>query len=109
MHFFAEGTPTDMAPFAERMAWTSGFDSGLQWCEARDIERVVVHWRDDVPAATDVRLEYWKGQWPEKRVPKGQVTGGGFPGWMAEDDWFNGRWQVADTVLTAADKQWIFT
>lgn len=109
MHFFAEGTPTDMAPFAERMAWTSGFDSGLQWCEARDIERVVVHWRDDVPAAKDVRLEYWKGQWPEKRVPKGQATGGGFPGWMAEDDWFNGRWQIADTVLAAADKQWIFT
>ena len=91
--------PTDVAPFAERLSWTDGSDDGLQWSDARDIERVVVRWQGAPPTADTVRLEYWQSEWPQRRIPKGAVSGAGRPGWGHEGDWFNGRWQQADVRL----------
>jgi len=100
---------TNVAPFGERRSWNEPHDTGIQWSDARDIERVVVTWRKEQPDPNTVRVEYWKGQWPEKRVPKGAVAGAGFSGWLAEDDWFNGRWQRAEVRLEREENRWCYT
>lgn len=99
----------DVAPFGERRSWDQPHDTGVQWSDARDIERIVVRWGKRPPDRRSVRLQYWKGQWPEKRVPKGAVAGAGSSGWLAEDDWFNGTWQRADVRLECRERTWTYT
>jgi len=102
------GSLADIAPFAERHSWDGPRDVGLVWTEARDIERVVVRWKEIAPEPSEVHLEYWQSQWPGRRVPKGVASGAGFSGWGHEGDWFNGRWQRADVALRRSGSTWAY-
>lgn len=91
------------APFAARRFWATPQDYEIWWEDPRDIERVEVHFAPGAaPRPEDFRLEYWQQSWPKVRVPKGSLVGAGESGWLANDDWTNGRWQPADgqTSLT---------
>ena len=105
------GQKTDVAPFARRKSWeTPGGaglrDTGLQWAEVRDIERIVVVWKDEQPDEDEVSLQYWRSEWPRRRAPKGQS---GHEGWFHEGDWFNGEWQTADVRLEKDGRRWSYT
>ncbi|MCJ7736688.1 MAG: hypothetical protein MUQ10_05155, partial [Anaerolineae bacterium] len=47
-----------------------------------------------------MRVEYWQLSWPKIRFPKGADVGAGREGWLAIDDWTNGRWQAADSEFS---------
>ena len=83
-------------------------DITLRWEEMRDVFSVVVHCAD-VSALSGAKLQYWQRVWPGQRVPKGTAVGAGRSGWMADDDWFNGEWKTADTVVSLQDDRATYT
>lgn len=89
-------TTMDIAPYADVRTWDAPRDIGLRWEEPRAIQGVELVFTEDadIPDPSSVRLEYWANHWPSQR-PEGRDTGG--MGWMPNDDWWNGRWQPADT------------
>jgi hypothetical protein len=106
------GDPVDVVPFgqperrdAERKKY------GVIWEDPRDIFRVVVRF-DDAEAAPDpqaIRLEYWQSSWPRHRIPRDRPSGAGSSGWLNVGDWFQGKWQKADTNLQVKDATYTFT
>jgi len=123
----------DVAPFAARQAWTTPHDYEVWWEDPRDVYRVVVRVAPGVvpgpqevgagnpmsdvadgyigPSAPSAytRLEYWQQSWPKVRVPKGADVGSGRQGWLAIDDWTNGRWQKADCEVEREGHGWSYT
>ncbi|MBM3212045.1 hypothetical protein FJZ33_07490, partial [Candidatus Poribacteria bacterium] len=83
----------DVAKYAK--IETGEDDITLTWEEARDIFRVVVV-TSEPGTLSNIKLQYWQNHWPHQRVPKGAVIGAGRTGWMAQDDWYNGKWKDAD-------------
>ena len=79
----------------------------LHWEEPRDIFKVVVKTSNPLKLS-DVKLQYWQNHWPMQRVPKGEVVGGG-SGWTPIDDWFNGKWQDADTKMEIRGERVVYT
>ena len=43
------------------------------------------------------------------RVAKGAVVGAGESGWLANDDWTNGRWQPADCLVVQKEHSLVYT
>ncbi len=86
----AQGEAFDAAPFGGQL----GDGPGVVWDDPREIHRVVVVLRE--PPAGEVRVEYWRGRWPGRRLPKDHVPGGGAVGWWELGDWYHGEWQAAD-------------
>jgi hypothetical protein len=84
------GEPFDAAPFARPLP-----EGGLVWDDPREIHAVRATFAGPVP--DDLRLEYWRGKWPQIRLPKDHVEGRGSAGWWQLGDWFNGEWRAADT------------
>ena len=83
-------------------------DISLLWEEPRDIFKVVV--RCSKPSAlSGARLQYWQDHWPHQRLPKGAVVGAGGSGWMAQDDWFNGKWKDADFNVAVEGNEAVYT
>jgi len=100
----------DVAPFAARQAWTTPHDYEVWWEDPRDIYRVIVQFAPGVATGLQqVSLEYWQQSWPKIRVPKGADVGSGREGWLAIDDWTNGRWQQADCDVEQAGSTTAFT
>ena len=112
----------DVAPFAARQAWTTPHDYEVWWEDPRDVYRVVVRVAPGVVPGPqevgagearrvrrDTRLEYWQQSWPKVRVPKGADVGSGRQGWLAIDDWTNGRWQQADCEVEREGHGWSYT
>ncbi|MBM3235868.1 hypothetical protein FJZ31_06170 [Candidatus Poribacteria bacterium] len=83
-------------------------DITLLWEEPRDIFKVVVRY-SELPALSNVKLQYWQDHWPHQRVPKGAVVGAGRSGWMAADDWYNGEWKNADVNVAVEGNNAVYT
>jgi hypothetical protein len=57
---------------------------------------------------SNTRLQYWQRYWPQRRLPEGEVEGGG-SGWMPLDDWFNGVWKDTDTKMIVEGNSVIYS
>ena len=99
-----ENERADLAPFAEQKSWQVGADIGLEWDETREIVSLRVRW-ERLPDAP-VTIQYWRGDWPEKRPPD---SGAALGGWYHEGDLFNGEWRTADADIDADDLTWTIT
>ncbi len=100
----------DVVPFAARREWITSTDYEVWWEDPRDLFQVVVEFAaGTAPDPRTVRLEYWQHSWPKVRVPKGAPVGAGHSGWLAIDDWTNGRWQIADSELIRQGDLWTYT
>ena len=104
----APGTPVDVAPWGERASWENGRAVGLWWEDPRDIQRVVVTFAEDAPAATAVKLQWWQSQWPERRIPRDHPSGASESGWGQLGDLHQGRWRDADAALQVEGKVWTY-
>jgi hypothetical protein len=95
----------DAAPFGTPLER----DHGLKWVDPRDLHEVTVDFASPLPADAKVHLEYWGSEWPKQFLPKDQVLGSGYSGWMELGDWYNGGWRVADTRQTISSNSLHFT
>lgn len=77
---------------------------GLEWPEPRDVRQVVVDFADGVPA--DVRVEYWRKNWP---TPAPERRPGARRGWIGRDDPWHGQWTAGRAVKTIAGTKCSFT
>src|SRR5512146_1346020 len=104
----AEPSYVDVTPFAARQFWPDPQTCEVWWEDPRNILRVTLQF---TPGQTpeQPRLEYWRSSWPDSRVAKGAVVGAGESGWLANDDWTNGRWQEADCQAQREAEGWSFT
>lgn len=87
----------EAAPFARPLP-----EGGLLWDDPRELHSVTVIF--DGPVPEDLKLEYWRCQWPEVRLPKDHVEGRGSSGWWQLGDWFSGEWRIADTDVVVDGK-----
>ena len=80
----------DITPFA-----LPNSPPGEFWFEeSRDIQEVVVQFRDTVPRRMGVR--YLQDKWPNTRHEERHDTENPAAfGWVETDDWFNGKWRQA--------------
>jgi hypothetical protein len=92
----AAGAPFDAAEFG--LPLPEG--KGVMWEDPREIHRVIVRFRDTVPAADRVHIEYWGSWWPDRHLPKDREPGGGDMGWMELGNWYKYGWRKADTEAT---------
>jgi hypothetical protein len=96
----------DIAPFAYRDD-PDTHELIFRWEEPRDIQRLVLRFTDEAPPPRAAEIAYWRSHWPEVRRAlvgaEAEETFG--PGWQAQDDWFDGDWQPADTIARAADSE----
>jgi hypothetical protein len=103
----------DVAPFAARRTWTTPQDYEIWWEDPRDLCQVVVQFAEDPVRRTGSQqppdLQYWQQSWPKIRVPKGETVGSGRSGWLAIDDWTNGRWQQADCEVNTQGNTHTYT
>jgi len=103
-------TAVDVVPYAARQGWSGETTYEICWEDPRDIVRVEVEFERGAPQSQEgVQLEYWQNAWPGVRIPKGAVIGAGNSGWLANDDWTNGRWQRADAESRLDGKCWSCT
>jgi hypothetical protein len=100
----------DVAPSAVRQKWTTTQDYEIWWEDPRDLFRVDVRFAPGTaPKTAEIHLQYWRQSWPEVHVPKGAVVGSGREGWLALDDWTNGKWQRADCETKLTEECWSAT
>ena len=93
----------DVVSFAVRSEWVTPDVHEIWWEDPRDVFSVDLEFAEGAaPAGDAVSVEYWQLSWPKIRVPKGADVGAGREGWLAIDDWTNGRWQAADSELSAS-------
>ncbi len=80
----------DIIPFA-----LPNSPAGETWFEeSRDIQEVVVQFRERIPRR--IRLRYWQNTWPHTRhEQRSDLENPAAFGWVDTDDWFNGKWQQA--------------
>ena len=95
----------DAAPFG--MPLPDGH--GLKWDDPREIHSVTVDFADPIPAGLKFRVDYWGSHWPQQHLPKDQVLGSGFSGWMELGNWYIGGWRVADAAQTISSNSIRFT
>ncbi len=99
-----QSTKFDAIPFTARAGWSSERTYEAWWEDPRDLFEIVIVPKPGAQInPSDIAVSYWQHSWPKTRVPKGELVGSGRSGWLAIDDWTNGRWQEADTVSQSAD------
>jgi hypothetical protein len=96
----------DIAPFAYRDD-PNAQELIFRWEEPREVHRVVLRFAGEAPPLRAVEVAYWRSHWPEARRPliESEEEETFAPGWQAQDDWFNGDWQPADTTARAAGSE----
>ncbi|MEW6236441.1 MAG: hypothetical protein AB1656_13725 [Candidatus Omnitrophota bacterium] len=100
------------APFGEFTTWDAqGIDYGVMWEDPRDIFQVVVVFApgEKSPAPGSIQLQYWHSSWPQRRIPRDNLSGAGESGWLDVGDWHKGEWKTADCKMDAASNVLIFT
>jgi hypothetical protein len=65
---------------------------GLEWQEPRDVQRVVVQYADAESIPSDLRVQYWRKNWP---TPAPERRPGARRGWIGRDDPWHGQWTTA--------------
>jgi len=106
----ASRNAVDVVPFATRQEWTTPCDYEIWWEDPRDLYQVAVQFAPGTaPDPEAVSVRYWQHSWPEVRLPKGDPVGSGRSGWLAIDDWTNGRWQKADCEFEQEGDIWSCT
>jgi len=98
----------DIFPFAARTVSGDG-EYAVWWEDLRDVHRVEVTFAEPVAAGDLPELHYWQHSWPKVHVPKNAVVGAGEQGWLANDDWITGRWQVGAVQAEGAGRTWTYT
>ena len=80
----------DIMPFA-----LPNSPTGEIWFEeSRDIQELVVQFRESVPRR--IRVRYWQNTWPHTRhEERVDLENPAAFGWVETDDWFNGKWRQA--------------
>ncbi|MEW5978428.1 MAG: hypothetical protein AB1898_21745 [Acidobacteriota bacterium] len=103
--------PFDAVPFGMIQKTTDANSYTVRWSEPRKIRRVSVQFAPDatVPPSDSVELQYWHQSWDGRADPVWEEAGAGRVGWHSIDDWTNGQWKRADTVLQISGKTWQFT
>ena len=101
----------DVAPFGEIRSWENGRDIGVLWEDSRDIFKVVVRFADasQAPDPSKVKLQYWRKNWPQQRIPRERIAGSGYSGWLDIGDWFVREWKDADTEVSVDGDAWTYT
>ena len=71
----------NIAAFGEITHWEPhGEDYGVMWEDQREIYRVVVRFRNAVPAPDSVAIQYWQSSWPHREIPRDEPSGAGTSG-----------------------------
>ncbi|MGC8829771.1 MAG: hypothetical protein ACP5TE_08345 [Verrucomicrobiia bacterium] len=96
----------DAAPFG--IPLTDG-SAGIIWEDPREIHVVKVRFKDNSSIPQDIKLEYWGSRWPQQRLPKNRVPGGGDVGWMELGNWYRYSWRAADTIVRKENNTLTFT
>ncbi len=101
----------DAAPFGYPIREADGKGYGVRWAEPRKVRRFVVEFADGAapPATGTVRVQYWHRHWDGQADPILAEVASGREGWVAMDDWTNGRWKDAETQVRAEGRRWTFT
>lgn len=105
------GYPFDVAPFGYRDDAPDGSAHAVRWAEPRKIRRVEFEFEPGaaMPAADKVRLQYWHNTWNGQADPVLKECSPCAFGWVATDDWTNGKWKDADTELSVDGSRWVIT
>jgi hypothetical protein len=105
----SQGAAVDVVPWGERTVSADGKEVLVLWEDQRDVCRVVAVFGGPAPDPAAAHLEWWQSQWPERRIPRDQLSGAGGSGWLNVGDWYQGRWREADARLDAAGNTWTWT
>ncbi|HOA75380.1 MAG TPA: hypothetical protein PL151_00010 [Phycisphaerae bacterium] len=98
----------DAAPFGERFTEDDGKIVGIRWGEPRKIRQLILTFKHDVDPASirdAIRVEYWHHNWNGKADPVADELDAGATGWADVDDWYNGNWRKAETILAANNRE----
>jgi len=68
---------------------TGEWQIGLEWREPRDVRRVTVRFARPDAVPRDLRLQYWRHNWPNQAPER---RPGARRGWIGRDDPWHGRW-----------------
>jgi hypothetical protein len=107
-----EGGGVDIARYGEqwrKRRWFGTKELGVTWEDPRDVHAVMLRFASPPRDFRDIRVQYWRRNWPQYRLPRGEKFGAGSQGWTPIDDWFNGEWKEAKTSLKVDKDEWIFT
>ncbi|MBD3175687.1 MAG: hypothetical protein GF320_10940 [Armatimonadia bacterium] len=93
----------DIAPFATEILWEDPVSTGLRWEEPRRIHRLVLQFAGSaaIQPPESLGLQYWHNYWPETGEHDRSAAE---LGWAPSEDWYNGRWQDADTSFEETDR-----
>jgi hypothetical protein len=105
------GAAFDAAPFGYAIHEADGKVHGVRWAQPRKVRRLVVEFPADaaLPAAEKVGVQYWHNSWDGRPDPILAETAAGGEGWVAMDDWSNGKWKDADTRVQVDGRRWTIT
>ena len=73
---------------------TGEWHIGLEWTEPRDVRQVVVHYASDSGIPPNLRVQYWRKNWP---TPAPERLPGARRGWIGHDDPWHGQWTTVRT------------
>jgi hypothetical protein len=128
------GDPVDLAPFACVRWWTgtekqdlrahdlqpdragllrpahdreSGdWQIGLEWQVPHDVRQVVVRFTQRTGLPPDLRVQYWRKNWP---TPAPERRPGARRGWIGQDDPWHGEWTTVRAEQQVAGETCTFT
>ncbi|NLE44572.1 MAG: hypothetical protein GX620_07605 [Chloroflexi bacterium] len=129
------GSAVDLAKYAQRRWWTGGqghdltvhavsvdddgnwlpgrdpdsgeWQVGLEWDEPRDIREVVVRLAGSGEPSPNLRVQYWRKNWP---TPAPERLPGARRGWIGRDDPWHGEWVTvrAARIVEGATCRFVF-
>ncbi|MFN2155032.1 MAG: hypothetical protein ACK2UX_07330, partial [Anaerolineae bacterium] len=85
---------------------TGGWQLGLEWQAPHDICQVVVRFTQATGAPPDLRVQYWRKNWP---TPAPERRPGARRGWIGQDDPWHGEWTTVRASKQAVDATCTFT
>lgn len=84
---------------------TARWHMGIEWAVARDIRWVTVRFANGVTPPDDVRVEYWRRNWP---TPGPERLPGARRGWIGRDDPWHGEWVTVRSARRVEDQSLVF-
>ena len=103
------GDAFDAAPYAFKDVEADGKAIGLRWAEPRKIRRVIVEFGGEGPFVGEGQTPVLARHLERQARPDPRRDGCGRRGWDRMDDWTNGKWRDADSVLDVERAVWTWT